>query len=42
MEEEEKKSKPKVGLNVAMVDWDQPILDVFLITRGHKVHMLEE
>jgi len=42
MEEEEKKSKPKVGVNVVMVDWDQPILDVFVTTRGQKVHMPKE
>jgi hypothetical protein len=34
MEEEEKKSKPKVGVNVVMIGWDQPILDVFVTTRG--------
>jgi len=42
MEEEEKMSKPKFGVNVVMVDWDQPILDVFVSTRGQKAHMLEE
>jgi hypothetical protein len=42
MEEEEKKSKPKVGVNVAMVDWDQPILDVFVTTRGQNARTLEE
>jgi len=42
MEEEEKKSKPKVGMNVVMVDWDQPILDVFVNTRSQKVHMSKE
>jgi hypothetical protein len=31
-----------VGVNVVMVDWDQPILDVFVTTRGHKARMLEE
>jgi hypothetical protein len=34
MEEEKKMSKPKDGMNVAIVDWDQPILDVFVTTRG--------
>jgi hypothetical protein len=42
MEEEEKKSKPKVGMNVAMIDWDQPILDFFVTTRGQKARMLKE
>jgi hypothetical protein len=36
MEEEEKKSKPKVGVNVVMVNCGQPILDVFVTTRGQK------
>jgi hypothetical protein len=34
MEEEKKKSKPKVGMNVIIVDWDQPIFNVFVTTRG--------
>jgi hypothetical protein len=34
MEEEKKMSKPKVGMNVAIVNWDQPILDVFMTMRG--------
>jgi hypothetical protein len=42
MEEKKKKSKPKVKVNVAMIDWDQPILDVFVTTRGQKACMLEE
>jgi hypothetical protein len=28
MEEEEKNSKPKVGINVAMVKWNQSVVDV--------------
>ncbi len=32
MEEEEKNSKPKVGINVAMVKWDQSIVDVCVTT----------
>jgi hypothetical protein len=31
-----------VGVNVVMVDWDQPTLDVFVTTRGQKARMLEE
>ncbi len=42
MEEEEKKSRPKVGVNFAMIDQDQPILDVFVTTKGQKACMLEE
>ncbi len=33
IKEEEKNSKPKVGVNVAMVEWDQPILDVCVSTK---------
>jgi hypothetical protein len=39
--EEEKNSKLKVGVNVAMVNWDQPIVNVCVTTRGQKVRMLE-
>lgn len=42
MEEEEKKSKPKVGMNVVMIDQDQPILNVFVTMRGQKVRMPKE
>jgi hypothetical protein len=28
-----------VGINVAMVDWDQLVLDVFVTTRGQKARM---
>jgi hypothetical protein len=34
IEKEKKNSKPKVGVNVAMVDWDQPIVNVCVTTRG--------
>ncbi len=32
MEEEEKNSKPKVGIKVAMVKWDQSVVDVCVTT----------
>ncbi len=35
-------SKPKVGMNVAIVNWDQPILDVFMTMRGQKARMPKE
>jgi hypothetical protein len=31
-----------VGINVAMVDWDQLVLDVFVTIRGQKARMPEE
>jgi hypothetical protein len=34
IEDEPKTSTPKVGINVVMADWDQPILDVFVTTKG--------
>ncbi len=34
MQKKEENSKPKVEVNVAMVEWDQPFLDVFVTTRG--------
>jgi hypothetical protein len=34
MEEEEKNSKLKVGINVAMVEWDQLVVDVCVATQG--------
>jgi hypothetical protein len=34
-------SKSKVGVNVAMVDWDQLVVNVCVTTRGQKVKMLE-
>jgi hypothetical protein len=39
MEEEEKNSKPKVGINVAMVKWDQLVVDVCVTTRGQRASM---
>jgi hypothetical protein len=42
LEDEAKNSTPKVGVNVVMVDWDQPILDVFVTTKGQKAKMLKE
>ncbi len=35
-EEEIVNAKPKVGVNVAMVKWDQPLIDVCVMTRGRK------
>jgi hypothetical protein len=29
-------AKPKVGVNVAMVEWDQPLVDVCIMTCGRK------
>jgi len=34
MEEEKKNSKSKVGINVAMVKWDQLVVDVCVIAQG--------
>jgi hypothetical protein len=34
IEEEEKNSKLKVGINVAMFEWDQLVVDVYMTTRG--------
>jgi hypothetical protein len=42
IEEEEKNSKPKVGVNVAMVDWGQLVVNVCVTTKGQKMRMLEE
>jgi hypothetical protein len=42
MEEEEKNSKPKVGINVAMVEWDYLVVDVCVTTRGQRASMLVE
>jgi hypothetical protein len=41
IEEEEKNSKLKVEVNVAMVEWDQLVVDVCVTIRGQKVRMLE-
>jgi hypothetical protein len=38
-EEEEKNSKPNVGINVAMVEWDQLVMDVCVTTRGQRARM---
>jgi hypothetical protein len=35
-EEEIINAKPKVGVNVAMVEWDQPLVDVCVMTHGKK------
>ncbi len=40
MEEEEKNSKPKVGINVTMVEWDQLVIDVCVTTWGQRTSML--
>ncbi len=42
MEEEEKNSKSKVGINVVIVEWDQSVVDVCVTTRGQKANMLVE
>jgi hypothetical protein len=34
-----KSSKPKVGINMAMVEWDQLVVDVFVTTRGQRAMM---
>ncbi len=39
MEEEEKISKPKVGINVAMVEWDQLVIDVCVTMQGQRASM---
>jgi hypothetical protein len=31
-----------MGINVVMVDWDQPVLDVFVTTKGQKSRMQEK
>jgi hypothetical protein len=35
-EEEIVDAKPKVGVNVAMVEWDQPLVDVCVMIHGRK------
>jgi hypothetical protein len=37
LEDETKNSTPKVGVNVAMVDWDQPVLDVFVTIKVRRL-----
>ncbi len=39
MEKEENNSKPKMGIIVVMVDWDQLVVDVCVTTRGQKANM---
>lgn len=39
MEEEEKNSKSKVGINVVIVEWDQSVVDVCVTTWGQKANM---
>jgi hypothetical protein len=39
MEEEEKISKLKVGINVAMVKWDQLVVDVCVTMQGQRASM---
>jgi hypothetical protein len=34
--EEIDNAKPKAGVNVAMVEWDQPLVDVCVRIRGRK------
>jgi hypothetical protein len=41
IEEEEQNSKLKVGVNVYMVEKDEPIVDVCVTTRGQTTRMLE-
>ncbi len=36
---EEKNSKPKIGVNVAMVKWDQLVMDVCVTTKGQGARM---
>lgn len=42
MEEEENNSKPKVGINVVMVGWDESVVDVCVTTQGQRASMLIE
>ncbi len=39
LEKEEKNSKLKVGINVAMVKWDESIVDVCVTTQGQRENM---
>jgi hypothetical protein len=36
-EEETTKAKPKVGVNVTMVDWDRPLVDICVTSGSKKV-----
>ncbi len=42
MEEEEKNSRSKVGIIVAMVKWEQLVVDVCVTTQGQRASMLIE
>jgi hypothetical protein len=42
MENATNNSQPKLGLNVTMVQCDQPILDVLVTIRGQRARMPEE
>ncbi len=39
MEKEEQNSKPKVIINVAMVEWDELVVDVCVTTQGQRENM---
>jgi hypothetical protein len=41
-EEETIGTKPKVGVNVNMVDWDQPLVDVSVTTQSTKALLVDE
>jgi hypothetical protein len=41
-EEEKTRAKPKVGVNVTMVDWDQPLMDICVTTRSKKAPFTDE
>jgi hypothetical protein len=39
LSKEKKNFKPKVGVNLAMVECDQPVVDVYVTIRGQKTRM---
>jgi hypothetical protein len=41
-EEETTGTKPKVGVNVVMVDWDQPLVDVSITTHSKKALLVDK
>jgi len=41
-EEETTRAKPKVRVNVTMVDWDQPLVDICVTTRSKKAPFTDE
>jgi hypothetical protein len=41
-EEETIGTKPKLGINVVMVDWDQLLVDVFVTTQSKKVFLVDK